>query len=433
MAHEFLNISDQDELFNEYVSPTVERQLRKNSKMWDKIQKSWEHVDREGLYSKQKVALEAPQSTGASSSDAYPEAQAVDVNRVLVYIKRAQMFTLGFSGFALEAARREGATIPPIQFEQEGLFLTMADDLSRQLMMDGSGRLCKLVTCGADPTTVVSNSYFAEATKFLKKNRKLEVHTLADAIGAGKAASSYDGSIYVSSVTNNTTFELSANCSTSGDVDDYYFNYKAYALTEGAGLGEMMGLMGIISDADPPQPNSAVGLQGLDVASYPAWKAYVDRNPVGVGGTPRALTEDLLIKTLDVVSDFADTNVILVTRGVRRAYYALIKDFVTLPNAKALWGGWEGLKFIYDGKVIPIVSDKFVPDGNALFISEKDLVLHVMTPNILTWEKGFGSGGGILQKVAGYNRYIAEGHIFANLGTYRRNAFARIQDIQEPT
>ena len=432
MAHEFMNIEDQDELFNEFVSPEVETQLRAKSKMWDMIRKDWKHVDVEGLYAKQKVALEAPQSTGASYDDAYPDAQAVDVNKVLVYIKRAQMFTLGFSGFALEAARREGASAPPIQFEQEGLFLTMGDDLSRQLMMDGSGRLCQLDTCGADPTTVVTNSYFAQATKFLKKNRKLEVHTLADAIGAGKAASSYDGTIYVSSITNNTTFELSANCSTSGDADDYYFNYKAYALTEKAGVGEMMGLMGIISDADPPQPNSASGLQGLDVATYPAWKAKVDDNPAGVGGTDRALTEDLFIKMLDEVSDYADTDVILVTTGVRRAYYALIRDFVTLPNQKALWGGWEGLAFIYDGKKIPVVPDKFVPDGHALFISQKDLIIHVMTPDILTWEKGFGSGGGILQKVAGYNRYIAEGHIFANMGTHRRNAFGVIKDITEP-
>ena len=106
MTDEFLNIADQDELFNEYVSPEVETQLRAKSKIWDMIRKTWKHTDVEGLYAKQKVALEAPQSTGASYDDAYPESQIVDVNKVLVYIKRAQMFTLGFSGFALEAGPR---------------------------------------------------------------------------------------------------------------------------------------------------------------------------------------------------------------------------------------------------------------------------------------------------------------------------------------
>jgi hypothetical protein len=118
---------------------------------------------------------------------------------------------------------------------------------------------------------------------------------------------------------------------------------------------------------------------------------------------------------------------------IYRAYYALLRDFVTLPNQQALWGGWNGLAFIYNGKKIPVVPDKFVPDGCALFISQKDLVLHVMTPNILTWEQGYGAQGSILQKVAGYNRYIAEFHIFANLGTYRRNVFGMIQDITEPS
>lgn len=429
MADEFLNIADQDELFNEFITPEVEIQLRARSKIWDQIKKDWEHVDVEGLYAKQKVALEAPQSTGASYDDGYPESQVVDANKVLVYIKRAQMFSLGFSGFALEAARRDGASMPPWDFEQELLFLTMADDLSRQLIMDGSARLCQITTCGADPTTDVQNAFFAQATKFLKKNRKLEVHTLGDAIGAGKAASSYDGSIYVASVTDDDTFELSANCSVSGDVDDYYFNYKAYCLAEKAGEGEMMGLMGIISDADPPQPNSSNGLQGLDVATYPEWKAYVDDN----SGTDRDFDEDLFIKALNEISTYADTDVILVSEGVYRSYYRILRNFVSLPNQKALWGGWDGLAFYYNGKKIPVVSDKFVPDGHALFISQKDLIIHVMTPNIMTWEKGFGSGGGYLQKVANYNRYKAEGHIFANMGTHRRNAFGVIKDIAHPS
>lgn len=428
MAETYLNISDQSELFNEYVSPGVLKLIAKKSKLWDKLQKTWKHVDVEGLYAKQKVMLKASQSTGASYDDAYPEAQQSKVDKTLVYIKRAQMFRLAWSGFALEAARKAGASMPPIELERQGIFITMANELSRQLMMDGSGRLCQLVTCGADPTTVVKNAYFANATKFLNEDMKLEVHTVGDAIGAGKAASSYDGSIYVDSITNKTTFELSANCSVSGDVDDYYFRYKGYAETEAAGVGEMMGLLGIISDADPPQPNDA-GLQGLAVSAYPQWKSHVNEN----GGVDRDLTEDLFIQVLDEVSDFAETDVILVSTGVRRAYYALIKDFVTLPNQKALWGGWNGLAFIYDGRTIPVVPDKFVPDGHALFISEKDLIIHVMTPGVITWESGYGGTQGILQKIEGYNRFSAEGHIFANLGTYRRNSHAVLKDIKEPS
>lgn len=435
MADTFFNITEtanQLELFNEFLSPGVIAEIKARSKLFDQIQKDWKHIDVDGEYAKQRMLMAGSQSTGASNTDDYPDAQQSDPAEAFVYIKRAQMFTLGFSGFALEAARSKGVAMKPMDFEKKGLFITMADDLSRQLMMDGSGRLCQLVTCGADPTTVVKNGFYAKATQFLKANRHLEVHTLADAIGAGKAASSYDGTIYVSSVTNITTFELSADCDVSGDVDDYYFNYRAYAKDEAVGRGEMMGLMGIISDADPPQPNSTHGLQKLDVASYPEWKAAVFDNPLGTGGTDRDVTEDLFIQVLQEVEDYAQVDVILVSPGVFRAWFELLTSYKTLPNTKVMWGGWSGLPFIYDGREIPVVMDKFVPDGCALFISQENLIMHVMTPGMITWEQGFGAGGGIMQKVAKKNRYIAEGHIFANLATGLRKGFGIAKDIAEP-
>ena len=194
-----------------------------------------------------------------------------------------------------------------------------------------------------------------------------------------------------------------------------------------------MGLMGIISDADPPQPNSTYGLQKLLVADNPEWKAFVFDNPLGVGGTDRDVTEDLFIQVLQEVEDYAQVDVILVSPGVFRAWFELLTSYKTLPNTKVMWGGWSGLPFIYDGREIPVVMDKFVPDGCALFISQENLVMHVMTPGMITWEQGFGAAGGIMQKVAKKNRYIAEGHIFANLGTGLRKGFGILKDITEPS
>jgi hypothetical protein len=431
-AETFFNISDQEKLFNEFITPGVIGEIRSRSKIFDKTRKDWKNIDTEGLYAKQKMLMAGSQSTGASNDGKYPEAQQSTPGYSTIKIKRAQMFTIAFEGMALEAARGKGIAMKPMDFERKGLFITMADDLSRQLIMDGSGYLCQLVTCGADPTTVVKNAFFADATKFLKADRRLEVHTVGDAIGAGKAASSYSGALYVASKTNKTTFELSANCNVSGDVDDYYFNYKAYCETEAYGQGEMMGLMGIISEGNPPQPNDVLGLQGLPVASYPEWKAHVFDNPLGTGGTDRDLTEDLFVQALQAVEEFAPCDVILVSPGVYREWLILLQSYKTLPNTKVMWGGWSGLPFYYDGREIPVVMDKFVPDGCALFLSNENLTLHVLTPGLLTWEQGFGASGGMLQKVANYNRYKAEGHIFANLGTGLRKGFALISDISEP-
>ena len=43
MSDEFLNIDDQEELFNEYVTPEVQIQLKARSKLWDQIRKDWKH------------------------------------------------------------------------------------------------------------------------------------------------------------------------------------------------------------------------------------------------------------------------------------------------------------------------------------------------------------------------------------------------------
>lgn len=427
-AETFFNISDQQELFNEFITPGVIGEIRSRSKIFDQIRKDWKNIDTEGLYAKQKMLMAGSQSTGASSDGKYPEAQQSTPGFSTIKIKRAQMFTIGFEGMALEAARGKGVAMKPMDFERKGLFITMADDLSRQLIMDGSGRLCQIAALPGTPAVTVSNSYFADATKFLKADRRLDVYTVEDAIEGGEDASSYSGALYVASVTDKTHFNLSADPDTSGEVGDYYFNHKAYCETEAYGQGEMMGLMGVISEGNPPQPNDILGLQGLPVASNAEWKAHVFDN----GGTDRDVTEDLFVQALQAMEDYAQCDVILVSPGVYREWLILLQSYKTLPNTKVMWGGWSGLPFYYDGREIPVVMDKFVPDGHALFISNENLVLHVLTPGLLTWEQGFGASGGMLQKVADYNRYKAEGHIYANLGTGLRKGFSLVSDISEP-
>jgi len=431
-AETFFNISDQEKLFNEFITPGVIAEIRSRSKLFDQIRKDWENIDTEGLYAKQKMLMAGSQSTGASSDAGYPEAQQSTPGYSTIKIKRAQMFTMGFDGMALEAARGKGIAMKPMDFERKGLFITMADDLSRQLMLDGSGYLCRIGALPGTPAVTVTNSYFADATKFLKPDRRLDVYTNGDTAGSGEDSTSSDGSLYVVSVTSGTAFVLSADPDTSGEVGDYYFNHNAYCETEAYGQGEMMGLMGIISDANPPQPNDTLGLQALPVASNAEWKAHIFDNPLGSGGTDRDISEDLFVQALQAVEDYAQVDVILVSPGVYREWLKLLQSYKTLPNTKVMWGGWSGLPFYYDGREIPVVMDKFVPDGTALFISNENLVLHVLTPGLLTWEQGFGASGGMLQKVANYNRYKAEGHIYANLGTGLRKGFAAALDITEP-
>ena len=426
MAATFLNITDQIKLFNEFISKGVINQIRSKSKIFKQVRKDWSKIDVSGLYAKQKLMLAGSQSTGASSTEDYPEAQQSTPGETIVYIKRAQMFSMGFEGFALEAAARGGAEMPPLDFVKKGLFITMADDLSRQLMYDGTARLAQCAALGGGGTAVITvdHPHFAKATKFLKAKRNIDIYTDVD-------PGVLEGEEQILSVdADNNQITIAANESW-GD-DSWIFNHNVYVANEAAGKGEMMGLLGIISDADPPQPNVDNGLQGLGVSANPAWKSQIFENPAGVGGTDRDIEEDLFIQVLDEVEDYATVDVILCSPGVYRSYFALLQTYKTAPNQKKMWGGFSGLVFIYNGREIPVIADKFIPDGHALFLSMSDLILHVMTPNMISWEQGI-SGAGILKQVSGKHRYVAEGHMYMNLATGLRPGFGLLKDIEEPS
>lgn len=420
----YLNITDQVKLFNEFISKGVINQIRSRSKLFKTTRKDWKHMDVSGLYSKQKLMMAGSESTGASSTNDYPTPQQSTPAESIVYIKRAQMFSMGFDGFSLEAAARKGAEMPPLDFEKKGLFIRMADDISRQLIYDGSGRVAKAGAGTGSLVITITVDKYAKATQFLRAGRVIDIYTDAD-----PGVLEVDG-IALASVDSNTQVTLVSNSQTwtSGS---YVFNNNVQVNDEAAGAGEMMGLLGIISDVDPPKPNDAIGLQSMLVASYPAWKSHFFDNPLGTGGTDRDLEEDLFIQVLDEVSDYADVDVILVSPGVYRQYFALLQQYKTAPNQKKMWGGFSGLVFIHDGREIPVVAEKYVPDGYAFFISDENLILHVMTPNMIQWEQGL-SGAGILKQVTGKHAYVAEGHMYMNLATGLRAGFGVLKDIEEP-
>ena len=247
MSDIFFNIGDQVKLFNEYVSKGVDMLIASMSMLYGNIRKDWEQIEPHGKYAKQRAVVKGSQSHGARSDASYPESQTSTPEEMLVYIKRAQMFSMGFDGLSLEAAAKGGAAMKPEDFEQEALFIGISDDLSRQLVMDGSGRLCQVKTGGSLQEHPVKSPYFAEATKFIRDDRKLESYDATS--GAGN-------SCQVLQVLSATVIKLTATVDLT--IDDYLFNQKAHADSEGAGLGEAMGLTGIISDADPPYPNASL-------------------------------------------------------------------------------------------------------------------------------------------------------------------------------
>lgn len=411
------DLTTQAKLFNEYLTPGVVAQIKARSKLFDQLRKSWDTVEPHGQYAKQRILINGSQATRSSNSSSYPTASQSTPDYTLVYLKRAQMFSMQFDGFGMELAAKGGAAMDAIEFEKKGLFITLSDDMSRQLMLDGSSRLCQANGAVVGSATLIVNSpFYADATKFLKKGRVI------DAYNAGPAKQI--DSIAVSTLDSTTQVTL-ASVQTCDD-DCWIFNEDVYpGVTEVAGKGDMMGLDGIVRATDPPTPNATAGLQGLLVANVPEWAAVSLAN----SGVDRELSEDLIVSAFDETEDYGEVSIMLATHKVRRKWLKLLTSFKTIPNQKVMWGGWSGLPFYYDGREVAMVADRFVPDGRIYGLTEKELTLHCLTKNLITWEKG--DAGNYLQKVANKNEYVAEGHIFANLGTALRRCHFVIDDIKE--
>lgn len=416
------DIETEYKIFNEIVSPGVVSEVRSISKLADKIKKSFDTIDAKGKYASQKMNFGGSQAYGARSNDYYPTPQEITPAEALLRVKRMEMFSLGFEGLSLELAQKQGCPIDPVAFEQDELIKGIGDDMSRQLMGDGSGKIADCNGLGSGTATLVIDSAYYKAvlaSLFFKPKRVIDIYT--------PGSTQKVNSIAISSV--DSEFQLTlASVQTWAD-DDAVYSEDAHTATEAVGKGEVMGILGIVRDTDPPLPNASAGLQGLTVASYADWKAKVWAN----GGVARPFDEDLLVKALLYHERFGTKiTVMLITQGIFRLWKQHLEAYKVISDKKMLWGGWDALPFYYAGKEIPMVADLFVPDGNIIGLAEDQFTLHLTNKNWITWESGFGAGQRILQKVAGRNAYVAEGHIFGNMGVKSRAGSGwRITDIEE--
>lgn len=380
-------------LKTQYLGP-IREQVNTGTPLLDRIEKNYDSVVGKSftipLHYGRNEGMGARADGGAlpsAGNQAYKES---------VVPMRYLYGRIQISGPTIKAARSsEGAFIRAVDSEMKGLTADMKSSLNRQAFGDGTGILATCV--GASSTAITVNS-----TAKLRVGMPIDI--LVTATGATTAG--VVGTT-VASITSATVFVTAAAPATDSSIDGTYSVYLA-----GSRNLEMMGLSGIVSATST--------LQGLDVATYPWWKATVQGN----SSTNRAISDSILQTAIDTVSQISagKPTALYTSYGVRRAYQALLTATKQLVNTQDLKGGYKAITF----NDLPIIADKDAPANKIFVVDESQLSFYRLAD--LDWMQ---EDGAILSRVSGYDAYEAVLFLYQELGTGMRNAHVRIEDISE--
>lgn len=387
-------------LLKEIYEPDMQDQLNNDVKGFKRIEKTSEGVTNEvgGRYVTFPLRVGRNHGIGArNESEALPTAgqQKTVAARVgLKYLYGSVQFT----GQTLSLAENnKQAFASAVDEEMTGIKRDIAKDMNFQFYNLGTGVRATVTADAANTVTVdtvqylevdmMIDLYAADLTTVQASNRKIT------AINTATKVVTYDGADVSATTGAGTVVVRTGNISR-----------------------EMTGLRSIIRDAGT--------LYNVDPTVTPVWKSVVNAN----GGTPRALTEALMIKMADDIATNGGgiPTVIFCNKGVRRAYFNLLKADRRYVNTQKFEGGFEGLAFTTDDGDIPVVSDVDAPPGRMLYVNEKNIKLY--RESDWGWMDHDGSN---FQRVIGFDAYQATLFQYCEMGTHRRNSHGDLADLTE--
>ena len=300
--------------------------------------------------------------------------------------------TIEISDKAVRASENNvGAFVNLLNAEMDGLIRSSAFNFGRMLFGDGSGVLCKVVS-------VSGNTVTADGVKNLIEGM------VVDVLAAGGAPiSGAKGRRVVAVDRAAKTFTLSGDALTGVAKDNLVCVQGSYNL-------ELTGLGAIFKDTG--------SLYGLDRATH-KWMIPYMQSSVGT------LSETVMQKAIDQLEERAGSRVdfIVCSWGVKRALQNLLSENRRSTDVEVLAGGYKAMT--YNG--IPVVADRFCPDGTMYLLNTSDFCLH----QLCDWKWLEGDDGKVLKQIAGKPLYTATLVKYADLVCARPCGQAMLSGITE--
>lgn len=301
--------------------------------------------------------------------------------------------TIEISDKAVKASlSNEGAFVNLLNEEMQGLIRSSSFNFGRMLYGDGNGTLAAVKSIADGVITLDSVKNIAEG---------MIVDFLSSA-GAPIAAAT--GRTVLSVDRTNKTIAVSGTALATETVAAG----SIVALQGSYGL-ELTGLEAIFGTGD---------LYGVSRSGHGWMNPYVK---TGVG----AINESVIQKAIDTVEETSGSriNFIVCSWGVRRALLAYYAQYKQMPPAMEIPGGAKAISF----NGIPVVADRFCPDGTMYLLNTEDFTLH----QLCDWQWLEDEGGRVLRQVAGKPVYTATLVKYADLICTRPGGQAKLTGITE--
>ena len=302
--------------------------------------------------------------------------------------------TIEISDKAVRASENSvGAFVNLLNAEMEGLLKASSFNFGRMLFGDGNGSLGKV-------TAIADNLITLDNIKNVVEGMIIDFVT-----SSGVTITSASGRKVVLVDRANKQIRVSGN-----DITTSIVPLGSSICVQNSYGKEITGLKAIFK--------SSGSLYGLDRATH---KWLIPYMKTGVG----EINETVIQTAIDELEENTGSkvNFIVCSSGVKRAYQQHLATYKRNIDVMELNGGYKALS--YNG--IPVISDRFCPDGTMYLLNTDDFVLH----QLCDWKWLEGEDGRVLKQVANKPVYSATLVKYADLICTRPCGQAMLSGITE--